>query len=254
MSSFIKPTVGRVVLFVPGAAVLPGFAKPAEGEPCAALIAHVHGDRCINVAAFDANGVPRNFTSVTLLQGDDVAFEGAMHAKWMDYQKGQAAKADAIAVLSHDDALKAAQAELMREQAAMLRAERNGLSAQTPQPPVSNARVAPGAEPFTGTAVGLSFGEALEVLKAGGKVAREGWNGKGMWVAYTPGSHVGRECVKPGHALSDIADEMPDRDLFSIGAHIDMRTADGSLMVGWTPNTLDMLADDWQALDVQVEA
>jgi hypothetical protein len=96
MSTIIKPTVGRVVLLMLGTAAPLGFAKPGDGLPCAALIAHVHGDRCINVAAFDANGVPRGFTSVTLLQGDDVAPEGAMHAKWMDYQKGQAAKAEQL--------------------------------------------------------------------------------------------------------------------------------------------------------------
>jgi hypothetical protein len=96
MSTFIKPTVGRVVLLMLGTAAPLGFAKPGDGLPCAAVIAHVHGDRCINVAAFDANGVPRGFTSVTLLQGDDVAPEGVMHAKWMDYQKGQAAKAEQL--------------------------------------------------------------------------------------------------------------------------------------------------------------
>lgn len=28
----------------------------------------------------------------------------------------------------------------------------------------------------------MDFGTALGVLKAGGKVSREGWNGKGMWL------------------------------------------------------------------------
>lgn len=28
----------------------------------------------------------------------------------------------------------------------------------------------------------MNFGEALRELKAGGKVARSGWNGKGMWL------------------------------------------------------------------------
>jgi hypothetical protein len=28
----------------------------------------------------------------------------------------------------------------------------------------------------------MNFGEALENLKKGNKVAREGWNGKGMWL------------------------------------------------------------------------
>ena len=28
----------------------------------------------------------------------------------------------------------------------------------------------------------MNFGAAIEELKAGGKVARQGWNGKGMWL------------------------------------------------------------------------
>jgi hypothetical protein len=94
----------------------------------------------------------------------------------------------------------------------------------------------------------LTFGDALHFLKLGRRVARAGWNGKGMWLAYTPGSHIGRECVKPGHALSQVAVDLPERDLFRIEAHIDMRTSDGSLMVGWTPNTLDVLAEDWMVI------
>ena len=29
----------------------------------------------------------------------------------------------------------------------------------------------------------MNFGEAIEALKRGGQVGREGWNGKGMWLA-----------------------------------------------------------------------
>lgn len=91
----------------------------------------------------------------------------------------------------------------------------------------------------------MDFGEALGELKAGGRVARSGWNGKGMWLALTPGSVVPAGAVKPGHALSHIALEMP-RDGYEIGAHIDMRAADGTLVVGWLASQTDMLAEDWQ--------
>jgi hypothetical protein len=33
----------------------------------------------------------------------------------------------------------------------------------------------------------MNFGQALEVLRAGGRVASSGLNGKGMWLAYSPG-------------------------------------------------------------------
>lgn len=91
----IKPSVGRVVLFVPKATKYEfGFCFVA-GQEHAALVAAVHGDRCVNLAAFDANGKSYNFTSVTLQQpGDDVP--GGDYCKWMDYQVGQAAKTEQL--------------------------------------------------------------------------------------------------------------------------------------------------------------
>lgn len=92
---------------------------------------------------------------------------------------------------------------------------------------------------------GGDFGDALDALKHGKRVARAGWNGKGMWLAYTPGSEVLREHVKPGHALSKIAAEFPEAPTYAIGGHIDMRAADGTLVVGWLASQTDMLAEDW---------
>ena len=34
-----------------------------------------------------------------------------------------------------------------------------------------------------------------------------------------------------------------------IGAHLDMRAADGSLVIGWLASQTDMLAEDWSVLD-----
>jgi hypothetical protein len=91
----------------------------------------------------------------------------------------------------------------------------------------------------------MNFGQAIALLKAGHRVARIGWNGKGMWLALTPSSTIPAEAVKPGHALSQIAAELPQSS-YAIGAHIDMRAADGTLVVGWLASQTDMLAEDWQ--------
>ena len=37
---------------------------------------------------------------------------------------------------------------------------------------------------------GMSFGGAIQCLKRGQKVARKGWNGKGMWLWLKPGTMV----------------------------------------------------------------
>lgn len=87
----ISPTIGRVVLFWPS--VPPGGLQRTQPYP--ALVSYVWSDRLINIGGFDGNGVPFAATSVPLLQDDDIAPAG-YYAEWMPYQKGQAAKAEAL--------------------------------------------------------------------------------------------------------------------------------------------------------------
>ncbi|WP_024349648.1 DUF2829 domain-containing protein [Aurantimonas coralicida] len=88
----------------------------------------------------------------------------------------------------------------------------------------------------------LSFGHALVALKAGHRVARAGWNGKGMWLAIQEGSTIAAEYARGG-ATKGRANEGAAE--ISILPHIDMRAADGSIVVGWLASQTDMLADDW---------
>jgi hypothetical protein len=92
----------------------------------------------------------------------------------------------------------------------------------------------------------MSFGHAITAMKEGKAVARAGWNGKGMWIALTPASSFEAIYAKKGHAASHRAAEM-DSDFHKIDLlpHVDMRTADGSMCVGWLASQTDMLADDW---------
>jgi hypothetical protein len=94
--TIIKPTVGRVVLYVPSAGE--DCRSSNEGH-CAAIITDVFNDRCISLCAFSAGGstpYPRN--SVQLLQDGDLPIPGSPtgYAKWMPYQTGQAQKTEAI--------------------------------------------------------------------------------------------------------------------------------------------------------------
>lgn len=82
----IKPTVGRVVWF---------YDEPDQDQPKAAIVAHVWSDTCVNLAVFDANGVSSSVTSVPLIQ-DDNPKPGSFYCEWMPYQKGQAAKTEAL--------------------------------------------------------------------------------------------------------------------------------------------------------------
>ena len=83
----------------------------------------------------------------------------------------------------------------------------------------------------------MNFGHALEILKAGGRVSRSGWNGKNMFIFLVQGSTftVNRE------PLISILGEGTE---VNYHGHVDMRTADGTI-VPWLCSQTDMLANDW---------
>lgn len=89
---------------------------------------------------------------------------------------------------------------------------------------------------------GLSFGMAVEALKLGERVARSGWNGKGMWLVLDPGSIVSEARVGSAYHRAGIT------GAFAINGHIDMKTATGEMQPGWLASQTDMLADDWQII------
>lgn len=77
----------------------------------------------------------------------------------------------------------------------------------------------------------MNFGDALKTLKDGGKVARTGWNGKGMWL------------------------ELQVPDLFSkmtlpyvyLNYPKDSQHTPGA-RVPWLASQTDMLAEDWEVV------
>ena len=91
---------------------------------------------------------------------------------------------------------------------------------------------------------GLNFGQALDRLKQGYKVARSGWNGKGMVIVYQKGYPQGIPC----NAQTAKAWGMSEGDLFKCEPYLQMKIATGSHSM-YTPNTLDVLAEDWEVVD-----
>ena len=83
-----------------------------------------------------------------------------------------------------------------------------------------------------------SFGWTLEMLKRGDRVARAGWNGRGMYLYLVPGSTftVNREPLQSILGRGAQVDYLP---------HIDMRTADDK-HVPWLASQTDILATDWE--------
>ncbi len=94
----IEPTIGRVVLFWPTLAYArdKGMAYEDSGKPLPAIITYVHGARMVNLSVFDQNGKNYPVTSVPPVQDDEPAPNGGFYCEWMPYQKGQAAKTEAL--------------------------------------------------------------------------------------------------------------------------------------------------------------
>lgn len=88
------------------------------------------------------------------------------------------------------------------------------------------------------------FGWAIRQLKEGKKVAREGWNGKGMFVVYQKGYPDGIPCNKQTAEAWGIN----DGDLFKVEPYFQIRMVNGSHSM-WVPSINDCLAEDWQIIE-----
>lgn len=100
----------------------------------------------------------------------------------------------------------------------------------------------------------MNFSEALESLKLGSKIQREGWNGKGMYLTLVHGYPVN------GHLnADDVNIEVEGQTQGKAGqmlSHIVMKTAGDSQYWGvgysdyvpWLASQTDILAEDWNIL------
>jgi Protein of unknown function (DUF2829) len=68
-----------------------------------------------------------------------------------------------------------------------------------------------------------TIGWAVKQLQNGGRVRREGWNGKGMWLEL----------------------QVPDEDSKMTLPYVYMSTAQGGL-IPWDCSQADLLATDWE--------
>lgn len=96
-----------------------------------------------------------------------------------------------------------------------------------------------------------TFGSAVEALKQGKRVAREGWNGKGMFIFQRPGDTIPQDFLPKVKSLPDSTKEF----LVAQGKDIPflpyfcMWAASQEVVNGWLASQTDMLATDWVILD-----
>lgn len=92
-----------------------------------------------------------------------------------------------------------------------------------------------------------NFGWAIEQLKAGEKVCREGWNGKGMFIVMMSGMKL------PAFSDQTTDRKVNDRTAKWIGEdtpldsqpYIAMFTATKQWQPGWVCSQADMFSEDW---------
>jgi len=92
-----------------------------------------------------------------------------------------------------------------------------------------------------------SFSEALQALKDGYRVQRSGWNGKNMWVALSPGfTALPAEKFWNPHAFQFAESNGGNA---TVDSYFIMKTAQGTIQMGWVPSQADMLAEDWVVIE-----
>lgn len=70
----------------------------------------------------------------------------------------------------------------------------------------------------------MNFGDAIQAMKDGEKVARAGWNGKGLWVRIVESATIGNNTnILSFFIIKNISDSFNT----------------------WVPSVSDCLAEDW---------
>lgn len=84
----------------------------------------------------------------------------------------------------------------------------------------------------------MSFGKAIELLKEGKKLQREGWNGKNQYIELATNiSYVNakQEIVNVNH------DAIGNKAIAFVGT--------SGVQLGWLASQSDMLAEDWKVME-----
>ena len=78
----------------------------------------------------------------------------------------------------------------------------------------------------------MNFGQAVEALKRGMRVQRDGWNGKGMFISFIEGAEQAAEFNAPVEWFNP---------------YLTIRNVNGTIST-WVPSINDVLAEDWEVM------
>lgn len=229
----IIPTVGRKLYFEPNGAQGPDHRM--DNQPIDATVLWVApladgetGPYKLNLFTIDHSGFQAVKLGVPLIQApyDQPLDKGTAYCYWMPYQVSQAKPVEGEKGATE-----------VPEQSSVAESTQSTAPA-TPAPTADAPSVASANDgPATEETARFDFGGALKWLLAGRKLAREGWNGKGLFVFLVPGSTF---TVNRAPLLGIY----PEGTQINYNPHIDIKNVDGSIST-WVPSINDCLAEDW---------
>lgn len=86
--------------------------------------------------------------------------------------------------------------------------------------------------------MGMTFGEAIENMKKGEKVARRGWNGKKQYIQLATG--ISYKAAQ-GEIVNCEHDAIGNKAIAFVGT--------SGVQMGWLASQADMLAEDWELVE-----
>ena len=95
----------------------------------------------------------------------------------------------------------------------------------------------------------MRFGEALAHARKGKRIARHGWNGKGMYVYLTEGRLVPTDEWVARIPSQELTEAEKKLGCVIVKPHLDMMNAQGERIIGWSASQTDMLTVDWYVVD-----
>ncbi len=84
----------------------------------------------------------------------------------------------------------------------------------------------------------MDFGKAIQLLKEGKRVQRQGWNGKNQYIE-----------LATGISYKNTKDEIINAEHESIGNKAIAFVGTSGVQLGWLASQADMLAGDWKLVD-----
>lgn len=87
----------------------------------------------------------------------------------------------------------------------------------------------------------MNFGKAIELMKEGKRVQREGWNGKGQYIELA--TNISYKNAK-GELINAEHDAIGNKAIAFVGT--------SGVQLGWLASQADMLAEDWKLVESEV--